>query len=145
MVEEKKAESSSVQIGDVVDCLVEQIMPYGVFVRVLTTKQRGMVHISELSAGFVKKVEDVLSVGQEIRASVIKIDEKGRIDLSIKRFEEKVVVSQQQAAAPKEDKDSFEKRLSNFLKNSESKIADLNIKLNNPKGSKRRSSGVKQK
>ena len=144
MVEEKKAEFSSVQIGDVVDCVVEQIMQYGVFVRVLETRQRGMVHISELSANFVKKVEDVLSVGQGIKASVIKIDDKGRIDLSIKKLEEKVFVSQQ-VAVSKEDKDSFEKRLSNFLKNSESKIADLNIKLNNPKGSKRRSSGVKQK
>jgi S1 RNA binding domain protein len=144
MVEDKKVDSSSVQIGDVVDCVVEQIMPYGVFVRVFTTKQRGMVHISELSAYFVKKVEDVLSVGQEIKASVIKIDEKGRIDLSIKKLEEKALVSQQ-AVATKEDKNSFEKRLSNFLKNSESKIADLNIKLNNPKGSKRRSSGVRQK
>ena len=144
MVEEKKAESSSVQIGDVVDCVVEQIMPYGVFVRILATKQRGMIHISELSANFIKKVEDVLSVGQEIEASVIKIDEKGRIDLSIKKLEEKALVSQQ-ATITKEDKDSFEKRLSNFLKNSESKIADLNMKLNNPKGNKRRSSGVKQK
>ena len=144
MVEEKKVESSSVQIGDVVDCVVEQIMPYGVFVRVFSTKQRGMIHISELSANFVKKVEDVLSAGQEIRATVIKIDEKGRIDLSIKKMEEKNPVSQQ-TVVMKEDKDSFEKRLSNFLKNSESKIADLNIKLNNPKGSKRRSSGVRQK
>jgi S1 RNA binding domain protein len=142
MVEEKKVESSSVQIGDVVDCVVEQIMPYGVFVRVFTTKQRGMVHISELSANFVKKVEDVVSIGQEIRASVIKIDEKGRIDLSIKKLEEKAPVPQQ-SVVTKEDKDSFEKRLSNFLKNSESKIADLNIKLNNPKGSKRRSRGVR--
>ena len=144
MVEEKKVESSSVQIGDVVDCVVEQIMPYGVFVRIISTKQRGMVHISELSANFVKKVEDVLSVGQEIKATVIKIDEKGRIDLSIKKLEEKAPVSQQ-VVVTKDDKNSFEKRLSNFLKNSESKIADLNIKLNNPKGSKRRSSGVRQK
>jgi len=144
MVEEKKAESSSVQVGDVVDCVVEQTMPYGVFVRILTTKQRGMVHISELSANFVRKVEDVLTIGQEIRASVIKIDEKGRIDLSIKKLEEKILVSQQ-TAVTKDDKDSFEKRLTNFLKNSESKIADLNIKLNNPKGNKRRGSGVKQR
>jgi len=144
MVEEKKADSSSVQIGDVVDCAVEQIMPYGVFVRVFTTKQRGMIHISELSANFVKKVEDVLVIGQEIKASVIKIDDKGRIDLSIKKLEEMAPLSQQVVVA-KDDKNTFEKRLSNFLKNSESKIADLNIKLNNPKGSKRRSSGVRQK
>ncbi|MCL1940906.1 MAG: S1 RNA-binding domain-containing protein, partial [Synergistaceae bacterium] len=116
----------------------------GVFVRISETKQRGMVHISELSANFVKKVEDVLSVGQGIKAAVIKIDEKGRIDLSIKKLEEKAAVSQQLAVS-KEDKDSFEKRLSNFLKNSESKIADLNVKLNNPKGSKRRPGGVKQR
>ena len=144
MIEEKKAEPSSVQIGDVVDCVVEQIMQYGVFVRILATKQRGMIHISELSANFVKKVEDVLSVGKEIKASVIKIDEKGRIDLSIKKLEEKAAVLQQ-TAVTKEDKDSFEKRLSNFLKNSESKIADLNVKLNNPKGNKRRPGGVRQK
>lgn len=127
----------SVQVGDVVDCVVDQTMPYGVFVRIGETRQRGMVHISELSCNFVKKVEDVLSVGQKVRAIVMKIDEKGRIDLSIKKLEEKELAAQR-SAAPKEDNDVFEKQLSSFLKTSESKIADLNVKMNNPKGSKRR-------
>ena len=48
-----------------------------------------MIHISELSQSFVKKVEDVLAVGQEVQAQVIKIDEKNRIDLSIKVLQAK--------------------------------------------------------
>lgn len=129
----------SVQVGDVVDCVVEQTMPYGVFVRIGETRQRGMIHISELSCNFVKKVEDVLSVAQKVRAIVMKIDEKGRIDLSIKKLEEKELATQR-VSASRDDGDVFERQLSNFLKNSESKIADLNVKMNNPKGNKRRAS-----
>jgi S1 RNA binding domain protein len=139
MVEEKKGETSSVQIGECVGCVVEQIMPYGAFVRVTATRQRGMIHISELSFNFVKKVEDILSIGQEIKAVVIKIDEKGRIDFSIKKMEERPPLPQ--VILPKEDRDNFEKKLTSFLKTSESKIADLNMKANNPKGSKRRTGG----
>lgn len=127
-----------VEVGDVVDCVVEQVMPYGVFVRTVVSRQRGMVHISELSCNFVKKVEDVVSVGQAVRALVIKIDDKGRIDLSIKKLEEKEALAQRTVFVSKDEKDVFERQLSSFLKNSESKIADLNVKMNNPKGSKRR-------
>ena len=60
-----------------------------------------------------------------------KIDEKGRIDLSIKQLEA--------YSAPRpQDGDDFEKKLSNFLKASEQKIADLNSKSEGKKGDKRR-------
>ena len=75
--------TTSVKVNEVVKCVVEKITPYGAFVR-LENGQRGMIHISEISQGYVKKVEDVLSLGQELKARVIKIDEKGRIDLSLK-------------------------------------------------------------
>lgn len=133
----------SVQVGEIVDCVVEQVMPYGVFARIGDTRQKGMIHISELSCNFVKKVEDVLSLGQKIRALVIKIDEKGRVDLSIKKLEEKELASPK-VSVSREDKDVFERQLSSFLKTSESKISDLNIKMSNPKGSKRRT-GAKPK
>ena len=135
MVEEKKVETSSAHVGDILDCVVEQIMPYGAFVR-LSTGQKGMVHISELSFNFVKKVEDVLTLHQNIKAIVIKIDEKGRIDLSLKKTEERPIV---QVSVPKEAGDSFEKKMASFLKLSESKIADLNSKMNSPKSSKKKS------
>ncbi len=137
---EKKVETSSVRVGELMDCTVEQIMPYGAFVR-LSTGQRGMIHISELSFNFVKKVEDVLSPQQNLKVRVIKIDEKGRIDLSVKKVEERPVV---QAPVAKDDKDNFEKKMASFLKLSESKIADLNNKLNSPKPG-RKKTGTKPK
>ena len=133
MIEEKKAETSSVRVGDLAECTVEQIMPYGAFVR-LSTGQRGMIHISELSFNFVKKVEDVLTLQQNIKARVIKIDEKGRIDLSLKKVEERPLI---QAPSYREEKDGFEKKMASFLKASEAKIADLNSKMNTSKGRKK--------
>ena len=45
----------------------------------------GLVHISQLSEGHVAKVKDVLKVGQEVEARVIKVDKlERRIGLSIK-------------------------------------------------------------
>ena len=137
MVEEKKVETSSARVGDLLDCVVEQIMPYGAFVR-LSTGQKGMVHISELSFNFVKKVEDVLTLQQNIKARVIKIDEKGRIDLSLKKAEERSII---QVPVTKEASDNFEKKMASFLKLSESKIADLNSKMNSPKPGKKKSGG----
>lgn len=136
MVEEKKVETSSARVGDLMDCVVEQIMPYGAFVR-LSTGQKGMVHISELSFNFVKKVEDVLTLQQNIKARVIKIDEKGRIDLSLKKAEERASI---QAPVTKDANDSFEKKMASFLKLSESKIADLNSKMNSSKPGKKKPS-----
>jgi S1 RNA binding domain protein len=137
MDEGKKVETSSARVGDLVDCTVEQIMPYGAFVR-LSTGQKGMVHISELSFSFVKKVEDILTLQQNIKARVIKIDEKGRIDLSLKKVEERPIV---QVPITKEDKDNFEKKMASFLKLSESKIADLNSKMNSARSGKKKPAG----
>ena len=141
MVEEKKAETSSeassVRVGDLMDCKVEQIMPYGAFVR-LPTGQKGMIHISELSFNFVKKVEDVLSLQQNVKARVIKIDEKGRIDLSLKKVEERPFV---QASLSRDERDIFEKKMASFLKTSEAKIADLNSKTGSSRAGRKRGGG----
>ncbi|MDR1741139.1 MAG: S1 RNA-binding domain-containing protein [Synergistaceae bacterium] len=125
-------EDKSVHVGDVVDCRVEQIMPYGAFVRIPSSGQRGMIHISELSFNFVKNVEDVLSLQQEVKARVIKIDDKGRVDLSIKKLEE-----HRFAAVSREDKDNFERKMASFLKLSEAKIADMNGKSSSAKSGRR--------
>lgn len=87
MVDEKTTVSSA-GIGDVLTGTVEHIAPYGAFIR-LENGQKAMIHISELSHNFVKKVEDVLELSQQITAKVIKIDDKGRIDLSVKTLQMK--------------------------------------------------------
>lgn len=69
-----------VEVGDVYDGKVVRIMNFGAFVEFGANKE-GMVHISKLSNKRVEKVEDAVKIGDVIEVEVIKIDEKGRIDL----------------------------------------------------------------
>ncbi len=69
-----------VEVGDVYDVKVERITTFGAFVEFGGNKE-GMIHISKLSNKRVNKVEDVVKVGDIVKAEVIKIDDKGRIDL----------------------------------------------------------------
>lgn len=62
---------------------VTRLMNFGAFVEILPGKE-GLVHISQLSTERVAKVEDVVSVGDEIVVKVTEIDQKGRINLSRK-------------------------------------------------------------
>lgn len=80
--------SGALTVGEIVECTVEQIMPYGAFVRITKTGRKGMIHISELSYSFVKNISDVLNIQDKIQAKIIKIDERGRIDLSLKQTQE---------------------------------------------------------
>lgn len=62
---------------------VTRLMAFGAFVEILPNKE-GLVHISKLDTKRVDKVEDVVSVGDEIMVKVIEIDKQGRINLSRK-------------------------------------------------------------
>ncbi|MCD8175324.1 MAG: polyribonucleotide nucleotidyltransferase [Phascolarctobacterium sp.] len=69
--------------GKIYTGMVTRIMNFGAFVKILPGKE-GLVHISQLSTERVEKVEDVVSVGDEIVVKVTDIDSKGRINLSRK-------------------------------------------------------------
>ena len=60
---------------------VVRVTDFGAFVQILPNKD-GLIHISELDEARVERVEDVLRVGDEVRAKVINIDESGRVRLS---------------------------------------------------------------
>lgn len=75
-----------IEVGDVYDGKVSRITAFGAFVELGMGKE-GMIHISKLSSKRVNKVEDVVKVGDTVEVEVIKIDDKGRIDL--KRLEKK--------------------------------------------------------
>ncbi len=66
---------------------VKRIMPFGAFCEIAPGKE-GLVHVSELAKSFVKEVESVVKLGDEIKVKVIGIDELGRINLSKKQAEE---------------------------------------------------------
>ncbi len=72
------------RIGDVVTGVVSKITSFGAFVE-LQDHIDGLVHISQISEDRVEKIKDVVNVGDEVTARVIKIDrEERRIGLSIK-------------------------------------------------------------
>ena len=62
---------------------VVRIMNFGAFVELAPGKD-GMVHISKLADHRVEKVEDVVNIGDMIWVKVTDIDEKGRVNLSLR-------------------------------------------------------------
>ena len=68
------------EVGSIVDGKVTRLAAFGAFVA-LEGGKTGMIHISEVSAGFVRDLHDYLTEGQTVRVKVIKIDENRRISL----------------------------------------------------------------
>ena len=71
------------KIGDIVEGQVVKILEFGAIVEF--GGKDGMIHVSELKEGFVKKVEDVVKIGDFVRAKIIKM-ENGKIGLSLKQL-----------------------------------------------------------
>ena len=74
-----------IEEGQIYDGVVTKIMPFGAFVDL--GGKEGLLHISKISSKRVEKVEDVLSIGDEVRVKVTEIDNQGRINLSMRELE----------------------------------------------------------
>ncbi len=73
--------------GSVVTGTVVRLEKFGVFVEI-GAERPGMIHVSELASGYVNSPSDVVKVGDEVKAQVIKVNrKKRRIDLSLKALE----------------------------------------------------------
>lgn len=72
-----------IEVGEIYLGKVTRIMAFGAFVDILNGKE-GLVHISQLARERVAKVEDVVSVGDEVMVKVMEIDNQGRVNLSRK-------------------------------------------------------------
>src|ERR1035437_3168891 len=71
------------KIGDTREGEVVKIMDFGAFVRIGHDTE-GLVHVSEIAPFRVEKVSDILKEGDKVPVKIIKLDEKGRLSLSIK-------------------------------------------------------------
>lgn len=69
-------------VGEIFEGEIKRILPFGAFVEVLHGKE-GMVHVSQMSTGFVKNPNDIVSIGDKVKVKVIEIDEQGRTNLSM--------------------------------------------------------------
>lgn len=71
--------------GDIVIAKITNILGYGAFVKV--DDYDGLVHISEFSDGFVHRISDYVSVGEEVRLRVLEVDDKNKqLKLSYKQL-----------------------------------------------------------
>ena len=127
-----------VEIGTIVEGKVVSVMPFGAFVE-FGNKQSGLVHISEISSRYVKDINECVKKGDVVKAKVIKINDSGKISLSIKQAsEEKRRASGrgQEPSGPVRPADidwsasgsdslSFEDKLSKFKQDSEEKMQTL--------------------
>ena len=76
--------------GKIVKGQVTGIEKYGIFVS-LDEFYSGLIHISEISDGFVKNINDYVTVGETIRAKVVEVDEENyHVKLSIKNMNQKM-------------------------------------------------------
>jgi polyribonucleotide nucleotidyltransferase len=74
------------KVGEIVEGNVVKILEFGAILDLGGGKD-GMIHVSELKDGFVKNVEDVVKMGDFVRAKIISVDEGGgKIRLSIKQL-----------------------------------------------------------
>ena len=68
-------------IGKVYKGTVRKIVDFGAFVEILPGTD-GLVHISQLGPGRIRRVSDVLKEGDELMVKVLEIDRQGKIRLS---------------------------------------------------------------
>lgn len=87
------------KVGDVYEAKVVRIEKFGAFVN-LFDKTDALVHISEMAWTRTNRVEDLVEIGDEVTVKVIKVDEKGRVDASMK-----ALLPKPPQAEPKEKQD----------------------------------------
>lgn len=76
------------EAGQELSGTVTGIQPYGAFVA-LDDQTQGLVHISEITYGFVKDIHEHLSVGQQVKVKVLDVDEQDhKISLSIRALQD---------------------------------------------------------
>lgn len=126
------------EIGTIYDGKVTGIAKFGCFVEFDGGKS-GIVHISEISNNYVKDINDVVKIGQEVSVRLIKIDEKNRINLSIKKAEiRKTKPNIQKKKVIDQSELTFEEKMKMFMTNSQERLSDIKQSKDKKTGGKRR-------
>lgn len=78
-----EALTEEIRVGRIYDGVVSSIKEFGAFIEIAPGKD-GLCHISELSDGFVKSVNDICKMGDRLQVKVIAVDDQNRVKLSRK-------------------------------------------------------------
>lgn len=119
--------SENFEVGQIIEGKVTGVKPFGAFVSLSDSKQ-GLVHISHVTHGFLKDINEAVAVGDVVKVKIISIDESnGKIALSMKDAMPKAPSQPKPKEAPTE---SFENLMKDFLKTSTDRQTDINKRLN---------------
>jgi S1 RNA binding domain protein len=126
------------EIGSVVPGAVLRVTQFGAIVR-LNAGGVGLIHISEITDGFVRDVADHFREGDEVNVRVLARNNRGKLEFSTKdvvqptrrRIVPELSPESMAAADPSADPEAsvFEKKLSSFLKESDDRHAELRHNL----------------
>ncbi|MDT9725135.1 RNA-binding protein S1 [Xylanibacillus composti] len=145
----------AIEVGTKVEGKVTGITNFGAFVE-LPGGVTGLVHISEIADNYVKDVKDHLKLDDVVTVKVINVDKDGKIGLSIRKAVDRPV-EQQERPRPSRDsrppfkrdgdfgdrgrggfrgpnKNSFEDKVSKFLKDSEERMSSLKKNTESKRG-----------
>lgn len=111
----------------VVEGRVTGITKFGAFVD-LGEGRVGLVHISQIANSYVTDINQHLKVGDPVKIRVIGVTKDGKYDLSIKQLEKREE-RKYEKREPRKFSDSFEDKMTNFLKQSDEKLLDLKRNL----------------
>lgn len=148
----------AIEIGSTVDGVVVKVTEYGAIVRMQGGKT-GLIHISEIADTFVRDVKEYFKEHDRVRVRVLSVNSKGRYELSTKQVEQ----PPQSLLSPKSAKtierppevidlgpepesemettavaQSFEERLSRFVKESEERLLQLKRNIESKRGNNRK-------
>lgn len=132
---------AEVEVGAIVKGKVTGLKPFGAFVD-LEDGRNGLVHISQVADDYIKDINDYLEVGQEVKVFVEKIEDDGKISLSMKKAkprEERPRPSSERTNRYKQTTRDFDSMMSQFLKDSDDRLASLKRSTEGRRGNRSRS------
>src|SRR5688572_16444737 len=109
----------TVDVGTIVEGTVVKITHYGAFVE-LPDGKSGLVHISEIADTYVKDVKDYLKEHDRVRVKVLGVNEKGKLDLSVKQ-----AFSPEERAARVRSRVSLDEKIKAWQKEAEERLLDV--------------------
>ncbi len=121
---------SSIEVGSVLEGRVTGITRFGAFIDI-GEGRTGLVHISEIADAFVHDVNDYLKHNDIVRVKVIAV-ESGKVGLSIKQADPNYLA--QRARRDRAYQQSFEDKLTKFLKDSDERHQDLKRNQDSKRG-----------
>ena len=125
----------AIEVGAKLPGKVSGITNFGAFVD-LENGKTGLVHISEVSTSFVKDINDILSVGDEVNVKVMSIGEDGKIGLSIRQYEDAALAKKEyhKKQNPRKKTQDIDTLINHFLKDSDSRLSSLKRNLDGKRG-----------